>query len=75
MLAAVEQGGRKGRPAAARGRRRHGGKVVAAEKNGGVGMENSQVQGEMDPIYRRSPRVRVSYGLGWAGPEHKIGLR
>jgi hypothetical protein len=32
MLAAVEQGGRKGRPAAARGRRRQGGKVVAAEK-------------------------------------------
>jgi hypothetical protein len=32
MLSAMEQGGRKGRPVAARGRRRHGGKVVAAEK-------------------------------------------
>jgi hypothetical protein len=29
-------------------------------KNGGVAMENSQVQEERDPIYRRSPRVRVS---------------
>jgi hypothetical protein len=32
MLSAMEQGGRKGRPVAARGRRRQGGKVVAAEK-------------------------------------------
>jgi hypothetical protein len=33
---------------------------VATEKIRGVGVQNSQVQGERDPIYRRSPRVRVS---------------
>jgi hypothetical protein len=39
---------------------------VAARKIRGVGMENSQVQGERGPIYRRSPRVKVSL-VGWAG--------
>jgi hypothetical protein len=34
--------------------------VATTERNGGVGMKNGQVQGERDPIYRRSPRVRVS---------------
>jgi hypothetical protein len=38
-----------------------------------VGMEkNGQVQGERDPIYRRSPRVRVLIGpngLEWAWPK------
>jgi hypothetical protein len=33
---------------------------VVAETIRGVRVQNSQVQGERDPIYRRSPRVRVS---------------
>ena len=33
--------------------------VVAAEGNGGVGVQSCQKQGERNPIYRRSPRVRV----------------
>jgi hypothetical protein len=35
-------------PAAAARGRRQGGKVVAAERNGGVEMKNCQVQGERD---------------------------
>jgi hypothetical protein len=49
---------KKGCTAAARGRTQE--ERVAARENRGVGMENSQVQGERDPIYIRSPRVRVS---------------
>jgi hypothetical protein len=39
---------------------------VAAGKNGGVGVKNCQVS---TPIYRRSPRVRVSLvgQMGWVG--------
>jgi hypothetical protein len=46
MLAAVEQGGRKGRLAAARGRRRQGGKVVAAEKMEGWEWKIAKCKGE-----------------------------
>jgi hypothetical protein len=42
---AVEQGGRR---------------LLAAKRNGGMGVQNCQVQGKRDPIYRRSPRDRVS---------------
>jgi hypothetical protein len=38
-------------------KKRQGSKIVAAERNGGVGVQNNQVS---TPIYRRSPRVRVS---------------
>jgi hypothetical protein len=39
---------------------------VAAGKNGGVGGKNCQVS---TPIYRRSPRLRVSLvgQMGWVG--------
>jgi hypothetical protein len=53
-------------------KKRQGSKIVAAERNGGVGMQNCQVQGERDPIYRGGTRVRVSIGpngLGWAWPK------
>ena len=33
--------------------------AVAAEGKGGVGVQSCQKQGERNPIYRRSPRVRV----------------
>jgi hypothetical protein len=50
-------------------KKKHGSKIVVAERNGGVGVQNNQVQGERAAIYRRSPRVRVPLvGLmGWNG--------
>jgi hypothetical protein len=58
---------------AARGGRSQGEKKWRLGKNRGVGMENFQVS---TPIYRSSPRVRVSYGpigLGWIWPKHSNG--
>jgi hypothetical protein len=49
---------------------------VAARENRGVGMENSQVQGERARIYRHVlGLVFLSgpNGLGWAGPNTKPG--
>jgi hypothetical protein len=57
----VEQGGRR---------------LLAAEKFGGVGVQNSQVQGERDPIYRHVVGLGFlsgPIGLGWAGPNTKLG--
>jgi hypothetical protein len=51
-------------------------KKVAARVNRGVGMENSQVQGERDHIYRRVLGLGFlsgPNGLGWAGPTTKLG--
>jgi hypothetical protein len=51
-------------------------KKVATRENRGVGMENSQVQGERDPIYRRVLGLGFlsgPNGLGWAGPNTKPG--
>jgi hypothetical protein len=50
-------------------KKRQGSKIVAAERNGGVGVQNNQVQGERAAIYRRSPRVRVPLVdlMGWNG--------
>jgi hypothetical protein len=51
-------------------------KNVAARENRGVGMENSQVQEERDPIYRRVLRLGFlsgPNGLGWASPNTKSG--
>jgi hypothetical protein len=36
-------------------------------------MQIFQFARERAPIYRRKPRVRVSNGLGWAGPNTKPG--
>jgi hypothetical protein len=66
-------GRKKGCPAAARGRRR---KRVAAENFLGVGVQNSQVQGERAPIYRHEVGLGFLSGpirLGWAGPNTKLG--
>ena len=50
------------------GRRRQGGKVVAAERNGGMGMKNGQVQGERVRIYREALGLGFKLGqMGWVG--------
>jgi hypothetical protein len=51
------EGRKKGRPAAARGRRRK--KAKAAVEKIGVGVQNASNCKERAPIYRGSPRVRV----------------
>jgi hypothetical protein len=41
---------------------------VAAEKNGGVGMNNGQVQGERVRIYRETLGLGFQLGqMGWNG--------
>ena len=48
-------------------------KAVAAGKKWRVGVKNCQFARERGAIYRRSPRVRVPNGLGWAGPKRQTG--
>jgi hypothetical protein len=80
-------GGRRPWKVESRGHARQGGRglawgeedrdAVAAGNFLGVGVQNNQMQGERAPIYRRSPRVRVSLVglLGWAefGPNTQTG--
>ena len=68
----------EGARAAAVRKKRRGGKVVAAERNGGVGVQNCQVQGESTPIYRKWIGLGFFSGPNWAGlgwPKHANGLR
>jgi hypothetical protein len=74
---AAERHGSAGNEGAAVVRKkRQGSKVVATERNGGVGVQNCQVQGERAPIYMHVLGLGFLSGpmrLGWAGPNTKLG--
>jgi hypothetical protein len=60
-------------------KKRQGSKVVAAERNGGVGVQNCQVQGERAPIYRHvlglgflSGPIRLAQTLNCPNTKHGL---